>query len=95
MSEQTGEKTEEPTAAPAGGIRQARPDPPERGSADGLCPDGRHGGADVYGQEMWRQLVETMVLTLSHLHDTSLSVNSLQGYAVSGTWLFIKCAGRS
>ena len=34
-----------------------------------------------------------MVLTLGHLHDTSLSIDSLQGYAISGTWLLLKCVG--
>ena len=45
------------------------------------------------GQEIWQQLVGVTVLTLGHLHDTPLSINSLQGYAVSGTLILIKCAG--
>ena len=45
------------------------------------------------GQEIWQHLVGSMVLTLGHLHDIPLSVNALQGYAVSGTLLLIKCVG--
>ncbi len=45
------------------------------------------------GPEIWQQLVGTTALSLSHLHDTPLSVDSLQGYAVSGALLFVKCTG--
>lgn len=45
------------------------------------------------GQEVWQTLINTTAQTLGHLHDTRLSVKSAQGYAVSGTWLLIKCAG--
>jgi len=45
------------------------------------------------GPEIWQRLVGACVLTLSHLYDTPLSAGSLQGYAVSGTLLFLKCAG--
>ncbi|HUA39686.1 MAG TPA: EscU/YscU/HrcU family type III secretion system export apparatus switch protein [Candidatus Sulfopaludibacter sp.] len=45
------------------------------------------------GQDIWQQLIGTMALTLGHLHDTPLSINSLQGNAVSGTLLLVKCVG--
>jgi flagellar biosynthetic protein FlhB len=45
------------------------------------------------GAETWHLLANTTILTLSHLHDTELSANSLQGYGLSGVWLVIKCAG--
>lgn len=45
------------------------------------------------GEEIWHQLINTTVLTLGHLHNTSLSVNSLQGYAVSGTLILARCVG--
>ena len=44
------------------------------------------------GPEMWRQLVGASVMTFSHLHDTTLTTGALQGYAVSGTLVFLKCA---
>ena len=45
------------------------------------------------GQEIWKQFVSVMVLTLSHLHDTSITSNSLQGYGVSGVFVLLKCVG--
>jgi len=45
------------------------------------------------GKDTWRQLVSTIVMTFSHLNDTNLSVNNLQGYAISGVFVFLRCAG--
>lgn len=45
------------------------------------------------GQETWGHLVNATVTSLGHLHDTSVSAASLQGYAVSGTLTLLKCAG--
>ncbi|HXS68156.1 MAG TPA: EscU/YscU/HrcU family type III secretion system export apparatus switch protein [Candidatus Polarisedimenticolia bacterium] len=45
------------------------------------------------GQETWRQFVSTTVMTFSHLHDTALTTSALQGYAISGTLIFLRCAG--
>jgi len=44
------------------------------------------------GPEIWRQLVGASVITFSHLHDTTLTTTALQGYAVAGTFVFLKCA---
>jgi flagellar biosynthetic protein FlhB len=93
MSEQTGEKTEEPTARRLEESVKHGQIPRSAEVQTVFVLMGGMAALTFYGPEMWRLMVETMVLTLSHLHDTSLSVNSIQGYAVSGTWLFIKCAG--
>jgi flagellar biosynthesis protein FlhB len=45
------------------------------------------------GRDTWQQMVNTMVLTLGHLHDTTLTASSLQGYAVSAVLTVVKCAG--
>lgn len=45
------------------------------------------------GREIWQNLANTTVLTLSHLHDTEISANSLQAYGVSGVLMVLKCAG--
>jgi flagellar biosynthetic protein FlhB len=45
------------------------------------------------GPEIWRQLVTASIMSFSHLHDTSLTTTALQGYAVTGTLVFLKCAG--
>ena len=93
MSESTGEKTEQPTARRM-----------EEAISKGQIPR----SAEVQtvfvlmaslaalmfcGRDTWRQLAGAMTLSLTHLHDTPLSINSLQGYAVSGTLLLIKCVG--
>ena len=91
MSEQTGEKTEQPTPRKLEeAIKHGQiPRSPEVQTVFVLM--GSLAALAFCGPEIWQQLVGAMVLTLSHLHDTSLSVNSLQGYAVSGTLLLIKC----
>ncbi|HEU5396737.1 MAG TPA: EscU/YscU/HrcU family type III secretion system export apparatus switch protein [Verrucomicrobiae bacterium] len=44
------------------------------------------------GPEIWRQFVSTSVITFSHLHDTTLTTTALQGYAVTGALVFLRCA---
>lgn len=46
-----------------------------------------------YGRETWQQFVNTEVQTFSHLYDTSVTADSLQGYAVTGALMVFKCAG--
>ncbi len=43
------------------------------------------------GGEMWRLLANTEVSLFSHLHDTPLSLNVMQSYAVNGALLFGQC----
>ena len=43
------------------------------------------------GAEMWRLLAGGTVSVLGHLHDTPLSINTLQGYAWHGALLFLQC----
>lgn len=45
------------------------------------------------GREIGQQLVSSMVLVLSHLQDTPVTSNSLQGYGVSGVLILLKCVG--
>ncbi len=45
------------------------------------------------GKDTWRQFVNAVVMSFSHLHDTELGVNNLQGYAISGVLVFLRCAG--
>jgi flagellar biosynthesis protein FlhB len=93
MSEQTGEKTEQPTpkrleeALKHGQIAKSA----EVQTAFVLL--GALAAFTFAGTEMWRQLVNVTVMTLAHLHDTPVSASSLQGYTVTGTLIFIKCAG--
>ncbi len=93
MSEQVGEKTELPT-------QRKLEDSLKRGqiprSAEVQTVFVLLGGLAALtfaGQEIWQQLVSTTVLSLSHLHDTELTISSLQGYGISGVWVLCKCAG--
>lgn len=43
------------------------------------------------GHEIWQYLVGATVVTFAHLHDTPLTANSLQGYALAGTFVLVKC----
>ncbi|MGA2175618.1 MAG: EscU/YscU/HrcU family type III secretion system export apparatus switch protein [Verrucomicrobiota bacterium] len=91
MSEQTGEKTEKPT--------QKRLDEAIKKGQIARSPEVQTvfvlGGALLAlaftGGEMWRVMADCLTTTLSHLHDTALSMNAMQGYAVTGALTLGKC----
>ena len=93
MSEQTGEKTEQPTprrleeALRKGQIARS----PEVQTAFVLL--GGLAALAFTGQETWKHLVSAMVTSLGHLHDTQLTPGALQGYGVAGTLVLVKCVG--
>jgi flagellar biosynthetic protein FlhB len=43
------------------------------------------------GGEIWQRLADTLAGILSHLHDTPLTLNVMQSYAISGLLLFGHC----
>src|SRR5665213_253458 len=43
------------------------------------------------GNEMWRLLANTQIQVLSHLHDTPLTQDAMQGYAVSSLLVLGRC----
>ena len=93
MSEQTGEKTELPT-------QRKLEDAIKRGqtprSAEVQTVFILLGGAAALtfcGRETWQMLANTTVQTFSHLHDTTISIDSLQGYGVTSALMLMKCAG--
>src|SRR5271157_3208475 len=91
MSEQTGEKTEKPT--------QKRLDEAIKKGQIARSPEVQTvfvlGGALLAlaftGGEMWRVMADCLTTTLSHLHDTVLTMNAMQGYAVTGALTLGKC----
>jgi flagellar biosynthetic protein FlhB len=93
MSDHTGEKTEQPTprrledALKKGQIARSA----EVQTAFVLL--GGVAALAFSGQEIWRQLVGSTVVSLGHLHDTPLSADALQGYAVTGVLVLLKCVG--
>jgi flagellar biosynthetic protein FlhB len=93
MAEHTGEKTEQPTprrledALKRGQIARSTEVQTVFVLMGGLA------ALSFFGQETWRNLTGVTMAMLGHLHDTSISNSSLQGFAVSGALLVIKCAG--
>jgi flagellar biosynthetic protein FlhB len=91
MSEQQGEKTEQPTprrledALKKGQIARSA----EVQTAFVLL--GGVAALAFSGQEIWKQLVGSTVISLGHLHDTPVTADALQGYAVVGTLVLVKC----
>jgi flagellar biosynthetic protein FlhB len=91
MSEQTGEKTEQATprrmeeALKHGQIARSA----EVQTAFVLL--GALAALTFIGPEIWRQLVTASVTVFSHLHDTTLTTTALQGFAFTGTLVFLKC----
>jgi flagellar biosynthesis protein FlhB len=93
MSESAGEKTE-----------QATPKKLEEALKHGQIPQSAEvqtvfvllfaiAALAFTGKDTWRQFVNAVVTTFSHLHDTSIGVNNLQGYAITGVLVFLRCAG--
>jgi flagellar biosynthetic protein FlhB len=93
MGDHTGEKTEQPTprrledALKRGQIARSAEVQTVFVLLGGLA------ALSFAGQETWRNLAGATVAMLGHLHDTSISSTSLQGYAVTGTLLVVKSAG--
>jgi flagellar biosynthetic protein FlhB len=93
MSEQLGEKTEQPTP-------RRQEDALKKGqiarSAEVQTAFVLLGGLTALmftGQETWGYLVQATVTSLSHLHDTAITANAMQGYMLLGTLVVFKCAG--
>ena len=91
MSEHVGEKTEQPTARhleealKKGQVARSREVQTAFVLMAGLL------ALKFTGAETWRLMGRSLVTTLSHLHDTPLSLNAMQGYGVSAALLFGQC----
>ncbi|MGD0813030.1 MAG: flagellar biosynthesis protein FlhB [Verrucomicrobiota bacterium] len=91
MSEQVGDKTE-----------QATPKKLEKAHAKGQFARSKEvqtafvlmaalTAMTFSGGEMWRLMANTQVSILSHLHDTPLTINAMQGYAIRGALVLGGC----
>jgi flagellar biosynthesis protein FlhB len=93
VSEQTGEKTEQPSARRLEDAKNrgqiARS--PEVQTAFVLLA--MLGAFSFTGRELWQTLAMTLSGSLSHLHDTPLSINAMPGYALHAALLFLRCTG--
>src|SRR5690242_15882202 len=93
MSESAGEKTEQPTAKK---LEEAIKKGQIARSAEVQTVFVLLGGLAALtftGRDTWRQFVNATVMTFGHLHDTTLTATALQGYALNGTLIFLRCAG--
>ena len=91
MSDQAGEKTEKPTgkrleeALNKGQVARS----PEVQTVFVL------GGAllafGFTGGEMWRVMGQSCVSMLSHLHDTPVTLDAMQGYTIAGALVLAHC----
>jgi flagellar biosynthesis protein FlhB len=91
MSEQAGEKTEQPTpkrleeAYNKGQFAKS----PETQTVCVLL--GVLMSLMFAGAEIWRTMAQSMVSTLGHLHDTPVTQSGLQHYAINGALVLGKC----
>jgi flagellar biosynthetic protein FlhB len=93
MSDHAGEKTEQPTPKK---LEEALKKGQVARSAEVQTAFVLLAGIAVIsmtGRGIWQQLAGVMAMSFSHLHDTSLSEGSLQGYAISGAVWFAKLVG--
>ncbi|MGO8674478.1 MAG: flagellar biosynthesis protein FlhB [Limisphaerales bacterium] len=92
MSDQAGEKTEQPTprklddAQKKGLIARSSEVQTTFVLLAVVC------ALSFTGAEMWRTLAATVAAVLGHLHDTPLTPSALQGYAYRGALVFLQCA---
>src|SRR5580692_10752121 len=91
MAEQAGEKTEKPTgkrleeAINKGQIARS----PEVQTVFVLA--GALMALGMTGREMWRMMGESCISTFSHLHDTPLTLDAMQGYSIMGAMVLGHC----
>jgi flagellar biosynthetic protein FlhB len=91
MSETTGEKTEKPT--------QKRLEESFKKGQVARSPEVQTvfvlGGAllalGFTGAEMWRSMANSLSSVLGHLHDTPISLDAMQGYAITAVLLLGHC----
>jgi flagellar biosynthetic protein FlhB len=93
MSESAGEKTEQPTHRKLEDALKKGQIPQSAEVQTVFVLLGALAALTFAGREIWGQLVGATVMTLGHLHDTSITADSLQGYGVSGVFILLKCAG--
>ena len=93
MSEQVGEKTEQPTQRKLEEAIKHGQTPRSAEVQTVFVLLASVAALTFSGRESWGQLVNASVSTFSHLHSTPLSANSLQAYGVAGVLVLLKCAG--
>ncbi|MEY4917616.1 MAG: hypothetical protein RL616_1529 [Verrucomicrobiota bacterium] len=93
MAEQTGEKTEQPTQRRLEDAIKKGQTPRSAEVQTVFVLLAAVAALTFCGRESWSQLVNASVSTFSHLYNTPLTADSLQGYGVTGVLVILKCAG--
>ena len=93
MSEQGGEKTEQATPRRLEDAIKKGQGPRSAEVQTVFVLFGGVAALTFCGRETWSLFASTEVQTFSHLYDTPVSADSLQGYGVAAALLILKCAG--
>jgi len=93
MAESTGEKTEQPTQRRLEDAIKKGQIPRSAEVQTVFVLLGGFAAMTFAGREIWQQFVSAITLSLGHLHDTTISSNSLQSYSITGLLVLAKCAG--
>lgn len=93
MSEHSGEKTEQPTQRRLEDAIKRGQTPRSAEVQTAFVLFGGVAALTFYGRETWQLFVNTEVQTFGHLYNTPVTVDSLQGYGVTGVLMVLKCAG--
>ena len=91
MSEQAGEKTENPTGKRMEEALKKGQIPRSREVQTVFVLMGALMAMRYTGVETWRLMGKALVSSFSHLHDTVISMDAMQGYAISGAFLVGQC----
>lgn len=93
MAEQAGEKTEQATPRRLEDALKRGQIPQSAEVQTVFVLMGGLAAMTFAGREIWQQFVSALTMTLGHLHDTTISQDSLQGYSVTGLRVLAKCVG--
>jgi flagellar biosynthetic protein FlhB len=93
MAEDTGEKTEQPTQRKLEDAIKKGQTPRSAEVQTVFVLFGGVAALTFCGRETWQLFVSTEVQTFSHLYNTPVTADSLQGYGVMAVLMIFKCAG--
>ena len=93
MAEQIGEKTEQPTQRKLEEAVKHGQTPHSAEVQTVFVLFGSVAALTFCGRETWQLFVNTEVQTFSHLYNTPITTDSLQGYGVAAALVVFKCAG--
>src|SRR5579863_10288167 len=88
-----GEKTEQPTQRKLEEAIKRGQTPRSQEIQTVFVLFGAIAALSFCGRETWQMFYNTEIQTFSHLYNTEVSIDSLQGYGVMAALMIMKCAG--